>query len=555
MSVPQEHRVQDERKWAIAWLRVKVHADALATDPRTYLRAAWWWVLGKRLRARIVLSPLLGRSRSAYRLWLALGRDKLAGNQSVDEHSVSIIALVEDGEGRDRTLQSLASEGIAAELVSSKLPERLGEIFAHDDTWALPMFSGDLLASGAGAVYRQSASAVSGATRLIFADDDILDENGHRSEPHLKPDWNSELFQHFDFLTGAAIVRLNAATFAELAERNWASNLIAHAVRDCESKGAEIVHVRNILHHRVSRPDPRTVPPPNFSDKEPVELPSVSIIIPTRNGLKFLRKCLGGLERTTYPTPLEIIVIDNGSDDPETLQFLADIRPDFARVLRDDGPFNFAALNNRAVAEATGDMLCFLNNDIEILDTDWLMTLAKQALRDDVGAVGACLLYPDGRIQHAGVVMGIGGGAAHAHRLLAPGERGYFGRHSLPQYVTAVTAACLVVEKEKFLAVGGFDADNFAVSFNDVDLCLKLNRRGWQSMYEPRAILVHHESVSRGLDRDAAGAARLGRELEALQNRWNEAVCHSSETAGEQAVDPFHHPLLSAYSEQFVLRL
>jgi GT2 family glycosyltransferase len=180
-----------------------------------------------------------------------------------------------------------------------------------------------------------------------------------------------------------------------------------------------------------------------------------------------------------------------------------------------------------------------------VIEPGWLKIMAVQAMREDVGAVGAQLLYPDGRIQHAGVVLGVGGAAAHAHRLLYPEDEGYFRRHALPQFVSAVTAACLVVQRERFMAVNGLDETNFAVAFNDVDLCMRLNQQGWQSFYEPRAKLVHHESVSRGLDRDPKGAARLAEELAALKAAWNT----------DQRVDPFHHPQLGRFSERFVVRL
>ena len=205
------------------------------------------------------------------------------------------------------------------------------------------------------------------------------------------------------------------------------------------------------------------------------------------------------------------------------------------------GPFNFSALNNAAVKHARGDYLCFLNNDVEMVDGDWLFLLIRQAMRSDVGAVGARLLYPDGALQHAGVVTGVGGGAAHAHRNLRDADGGYFLRDRLPQQVSAVTAACLVVSKEKFLEVGGFDEVDFPVAFNDVDLCLKLNARGWQSFYEPRAILIHHESKSRGSDSAKENRQRFAGELAALKRHWRT----------DQLRDPFHHPHLSPFCEQF----
>jgi GT2 family glycosyltransferase len=282
-------------------------------------------------------------------------------------------------------------------------------------------------------------------------------------------------------------------------------------------------------------------------------LPDLSVIVPTRNRHDLLRVCLDGLQRTEYPGRLEVIVIDNGSNEPATLEYLAQLDTDFARVIRDDGPFNFASLNNRAVESCSSGLLCFLNNDIEIRHTDWLSIMAHQAMHDEVGAVGAQLLYPDGLIQHAGVVIGIGGAAAHAHRTLHPQAEGYFQRHRLPQFVCAVTAACMVMRRDRFEAVKGFDEERFAVSFNDVDLCLRLRDKGWEILYEPRASLVHHESVSRGLDHDPQRAARQAREVRALQQLWHTGDRHPDK--GHSSSDPFHHPGLSPLSEHFVLRV
>jgi GT2 family glycosyltransferase len=178
-----------------------------------------------------------------------------------------------------------------------------------------------------------------------------------------------------------------------------------------------------------------------------------------------------------------------------------------------------------------------------MIDHDWLSLMVRHATRPDVGAVGALLLYPDRTIQHAGVCMGIGGGAGHAHRYIGEFDHGYFDRARLPQFVSAVTGACMVVEREKFLAVGGFEEALFPVAFNDVDLCLKLNSRRWQSFYEPRAKLVHHESKTRGHDSLKRNRSRFAGELEALRAKWDT----------DQRRDPFHHPDLSIYSEHFVV--
>ncbi|GAA4742079.1 hypothetical protein GCM10023264_03980 [Sphingomonas daechungensis] len=237
------------------------------------------------------------------------------------------------------------------------------------------------------------------------------------------------------------------------------------------------------------------------------------------------------------------MIVDNGTDDTEALEYLHSLEGQGARILHIPGPFNYSALNNAAVRQTRTEYLCFLNNDVEMMDSAWLRSMIAQAMRADIGAVGARLLYPDHTIQHAGVVTGIGGGAGHAHRFQALEAEGYFNRANLPQRTNAVTGACMILARHKFLAAGGFDEVNFPVAFNDVDLCLKLNERGWQSFYEPRATLIHHESKSRGDDRARLNRTRFAGELAALKRKWG--------TDCER--DPYHHPHLSPFCEQFVI--
>ena len=530
---------QEDSSGADFWSALPVYFDALRMAPRVWLTAAWWRVLGKRVRARGQFAPLLAASPRAYRLWL-LTEPRLP---ETGEDGPPIVAIVAAGAGQAETLRSIA--GANAQVFALGTPETpdLAAVAARIDwsaePWLLPLGAGDRLAAGALDAYRAAAAGMrAGSDKcIVYADDDLLDPNGRRVAPHFKPLWNRELLRHFDYLTGACILRAWPQDLAGLEGSDWADRLTARIV--ARSTGA--ARVPHVLHHRRSRPAPR-MPAALGSGQEP--LPKVTVIVPTRNRVDLLRTCIEGLARTDYPD-FEVIVVDNGSDDPATLDYLANLDPVRHRVLRDDGPFNFSRLNNHAATLATGELLCLLNNDIEMLGGDWLAIMARQALRPEVGAVGARLLYPDGRIQHAGVVLGICGGAAHAHRLLDPEEEGYFRRHSLPQFASAVTAACLVVRRASFEAVGGLDEANFAVAFNDVDLCMRLNAAGWQSLYEPRATLVHHESVSRGLDRDPVGAARLAGELAALKARWRT----------DTDIDPFHHPQLNRYSERFVVQL
>ena len=520
---------------------LSVHCDAFCLSPRAYLKAVWWRLRRKKLRSRSQFARLLGHSKRAYDLWL-LQENATPSTQDGREAAPPIIALIDGRVEKGRvqeTLSSLTAEGMAALLIDpddlSAAIEIARQIDWSKNPWLMPITAGDRVASGAAAAYREAICGTD--AQLVYADDDLLNNADRRRVPHFKPDWNSELFRYFDYLSGACILRTTRQEMAALAPGDdWCRALVRQAV----GKGTPW-HIRKILHHRRKRPSPRA---PTACAMQPRNLPRVSIIIPTRNRVDLLRTCLEGIAATDYPD-IEVIIVDNDSDDLQTLDFLASLDPRRYRVLRYAGAFNYSAINNHAVAQARGRLLCLLNNDIEVMESNWLATMAVQAMRDDVGAVGARLLYPDGRIQHAGVVIGMGGAAGHAHRFLHPDEEGYFRRHALPQFASAVTAACLVVMRDRFLAVGGLDERNFSVAFNDVDLCLRLNQRGWQSLYEPRATLIHHESVSRGFDRDPIGAARFAGELAALQQLWN--------TKG--AIDPFHHPELSRASERFVIRL
>ncbi len=530
-------------KWANAGLVVSVHWEAFCKEPRAYLTACWWKLRRKRLRSNYQFAGLIGRTSNAYSLWRIH-----AGAVDIETEgrltSPPIIVLIDLGIGQgdlDATLESLSGEDVTVMLVGSEDVPTLGDAAAQIDwrqgPWLLPLFAGDTLAPGAIAAYRAVLAGADANVRIVYADDDLIDAKGRGHAPHFKPDWNSELFRHFDYLSGAALLRADREDMDALSHHsNWVSGLVAALARE-----GTPLHLRRMLHHRLTRPQIRLPAMPTIAESE---LPPVSIIIPTRNRVDLLRTCVEGVASTDYPD-IEVIVVDNDSDDPETLAYLSGLDSAGYQVLRHSGVFNYSAINNRAAKMAGGRLLCLLNNDIEMVQPDWLKIMAVQAQRKDVGAVGAQLLYPDGRIQHAGVTIGMGNAAGHSHRFLKPDEEGYFHRHALPHFTMAVTAACLVVDRDRFWAVGGLNEKDFAVAFNDVDLCLRLNLKGWQSLYEPRARLIHHESVSRGLDRDPVGAARFAKELAALQRIWST----------HEVTDPFHHPQLSRASEQFLMQL
>ncbi|WP_375456567.1 glycosyltransferase family 2 protein [uncultured Methylobacterium sp.] len=267
----------------------------------------------------------------------------------------------------------------------------------------------------------------------------------------------------------------------------------------------------------------------------PQTAPLASIVIPSRDRLDLIeRVCRGVLHETDYPA-IECIIVDNGSTDPAVLAHYAALRRDpRVRIVPFDAPFNFSAMVNAGVAAATGAVAVLLNNDVAVLRPDWLDALVRQAVRPEVGAVGAKLLYADGTLQHAGVVVGLGGRAGHILRRRPADSPGHLGQMRVAHEVSAVTAACLAVARDIYRAVGGFDAATFPIDFNDVDFCLRLKGAGYKTVWTPAATLAHRESVSRG---PATGAARVRFEQEAARfsERWRDVIRH----------DPFYHPALS----------
>jgi GT2 family glycosyltransferase len=372
------------------------------------------------------------------------------------------------------------------------------------------------------------------AAVLAYWDEDRLDPRG-RESPWIKPDWDPLLFGQLGGLAGSAAVRLG--TFRHALGR---SAIDADAVElllmqvAAEAPGSA-AHIPLVLTHRsaanVPRSDRRTADLPRAD----FQWPKVSILLPTRDRPDLLSACLAGIERTHYPGPLELVVIDNGSADRRALELLEHAERNGAKVLREPGPFNFSRLNNRATACATGEVLCFLNNDVEPLTDDWLSRMVVHALDASVGAVGALLLYPSGRIQHAGVAIGLGRAAGHVQIGVNPDDRRFWTWHQVSRRVSAVTAAVMVVRKEAFLAVGGFDEEAFPVAFNDVDLCLRLDRAGLRNIFVAEARLTHRESESRGDDRRPEHAERFAAELRRLQERWRT----------EDFTDPYFNPLFS----------
>lgn len=418
------------------------------------------------------------------------------------------------------------------------------------------------------------------AAQLMYSDEDRIADNGERSAGYFKPAWNPDLARSQDLL-----VRLGAFE-GSLVERaggfrpgggDAAGYDLALRCADAAAPDA-IVHVPSVLYHRhvadARRPD--AMDPAEYAPEGgelalqahlarhgvrasverdahgfrvryhlPDAPPLVTLIIPTRNGLALVRQCIESIfEKTDYPH-YEIVLVDNGSDDPAALAYFDELRQHpQVRVLRDDSPFNYSALNNQAAAIARGEVLGLINNDIEVISPGWLTEMVSIALQPGVGAVGARLWYPDGALQHGGVVLGYRRGVAdHAHRHLARGEAGYFGRAALLQTFSAVTAACLLVRKDRFDAVGRLDEEHLKVAFNDVDLCLRLREAGYRNVWTPYADLYHHESATRPSDLRPEQVERFMREERFMFDRWGELLFN----------DPAYSPNLTIAQEDFSL--
>jgi GT2 family glycosyltransferase len=271
------------------------------------------------------------------------------------------------------------------------------------------------------------------------------------------------------------------------------------------------------------------------------------LLIPTREREDLVAKAIKSLLQTTGYPHLEILILDNASRSHSALEYFKWIQASDGRVrvLPYHGEFNFSAINNAGVSQAQGEILGFINNDIEAVSEGWLEEMVSHAMRPDIGCVGAKLLYPNGTIQHGGVILGVGGVAGHSHKHFPGAHPGYFSRLMLTQNVSAVTAACLLVRKVVFEQVGGFDEENLAVAFNDVDICLKIREAGYRNLWTPHAQFLHHESISRGSEDNPQKIERFKRESNHMSGKWKAAL----------AEDPYYNPNLTLDHEDFSLAM
>lgn len=402
------------------------------------------------------------------------------------------------------------------------------------------------------------------ALRWIYGDHDRLDEAGERFAPHFKPDWSPTLLQGQNYIGWCGVWRDQPMT---MPIPDSAAALYQHWLQLGERLAAtQIAHLPSLLMQVPQRQEidaGTTVAVMHQAARQqqikmtvtrhgtcrlhwplPAVLPAVSIIVPTRNGLAHLQPCITSLFALTRYATFEVLIVDNQSDDPATLDYLRQISLDHpVRVLTYDHPFNYAAINNMAVEAAQGELVCLLNNDTEIISEGWLGEMVSHLLRPSVGVVGAKLYYSDGTIQHAGDAVGPGGCADHLHHRLPGDAAGYEGRLHCAQELSAVTGACLLTHKALYQQLGGLNAQDLPVAFNDVDYCLRVREAGQQVIWTPFAELYHHESVSRGQDETPERQARAARELAYMRQRWQQTLLH----------DPFYNPNLSYDRPDFSL--
>jgi GT2 family glycosyltransferase len=407
---------------------------------------------------------------------------------------------------------------------------------------------------------------------LIYSDSDEIDQEGNRINPYFKPGWSPDLLLSTNYISQLGVYRRNLVEEIGGFRQGFDGCQDYDLVLRATERTGEIYHVPKVLYHRrasllTSSGEDRgpvrdrtrqalsealerrnlegSVEEGYLPDHFRVRLkikgePKVSIIIPTRDNVSFLKRCLESVERLTTYRNYELLIIDNNSRDRATLEYFASIPH---RVIPFREPFNYSRINNFAVSQAEGEYVLLLNDDTEVISGGWLEAMLEHAQRPEVGAVGVRLLYPDGRIQHAGVIVGVGshwepGVAMHAYHFYSSDSPGYAGAPMTTTNYSAVTAACMLLRKPLFEAVGGLDEENLRVQFNDVDLCLRLREQGYYIVYTPYAELYHHESVSRGywnLDRT---------ENVYMRERWSEVMDR----------DPHYNPHFSRGYGDFNLR-
>jgi GT2 family glycosyltransferase len=482
------------------------------------------------------------------------------------------LCICDDGSSAPHVRRILNEYSARDERIKIAFSDRNGGI-AEASNRALKLATGefiglldhdDLLTPDA--LYEIAATLQEIKPDLIYSDEDRLDSNGRRIEPCFKPAWSPDLLLSCMYLAHFCVYRKSiidaiggfregfdgsqdydlALRFTERTDRiahipkilyHW-RRVAASASAKLEAEASVIEAGKRALTDALQR---RAIKGQAESERffgfyrvrrRINNAAKVSIIIPTRDGFRHLRRSIRSIESKTDYESYEIIIADNGSRSRRMLEYL-DQSPH--RVIRYDEPFNFSRLNNLSAREASGKFLLFLNDDTEVISSEWLGALVEQAERPEVGAAGAKLLYRDARVQHAGVILGVRGVAGHAHRYVDGfNVSGYLNYPNVIRNYSAVTAACMITRRDLFDEIGGFDEEDLPVSYNDLDFCLRLRARGYLIVITPYALLYHHESATRGLN-------RYPKEEALLRERW----------PNELASDYYYNPNLTKEREDF----
>ncbi|WP_273134968.1 glycosyltransferase family 2 protein [Marinobacter vinifirmus] len=423
----------------------------------------------------------------------------------------------------------------------------------HDD-----LLSEHALLFAANALSEQPDAAI------IYSDEDKVDAAGRRYDPHFKSEWNPDLFFSQNYVSHLGIYRRDLLEkiggFRKGFEGSQDQDLLLRCLPFVDD--SQIVHIPRVLYHwraiegstaRSSEQKDYTTEAglkalkdyfeangPSGVEVEqgfvsntyhvkwpiPSPEPLVSLLIPTRDRRDLVEVAVRSiLDKSDYQN-FEILILDNGSQEPETLAFFEQIQAEDerVRVLRYDYPFNYSAINNFGAREAKGSIIGLINNDVEVISPEWLTEMVRHVSRKNVGCVGAKLYYSNDTVQHAGVILGLGGVAGHSHKHFDREHPGYFHRLVLTQNLSAVTAACLLVRRDVYDEVGGLDEENLKVAFNDVDFCLKVAAAGYRNLWTPYAELYHYESVSRGKEDSPEKIRRFQQEIEYMRERWGDVL-------------------------------
>jgi glycosyltransferase involved in cell wall biosynthesis len=414
---------------------------------------------------------------------------------------------------------------------------------------------------------------------VLYSDEDFTDQNDERFAPYFKPDWNPDLFLSQNYIHNLCAIRRSAISpenqYSDVLKEHTLYNLLLNVIG--RTRDENIVHLPFVLYHNFTsshvsekagidqagfQGNPAALSEYFLSNgiaarieqggknagyrihyTVPEPSPLLSVIIPTAgNNMGILSKLVEDLILNTSYAPIEVLLVANNVHKTKKLSRIKAFEDyNQIRVVYYDGPFNHSAINNYAVQLVSGSLLCFLNDDIQIIHPEWLTEMAGHALRSEIGAVGAKLYYPNNLIQHAGLILGCGGAADHAFRWLPRGDDGYFGNADLVRNYSAVTAACMVMRKDVFDMVEWFD-ENLPTAFNDVDLCLKIRGKGYRILWTPYAELYHHESLSSRVMTPSFNS-KVRQDMGKLQQKW----------ASELIADPAFNPNLSLKSEFFTV--